>query len=55
MLAILDANLHLLDEDEKATLEQFRQHIDDLEALHIEGINEDASRFPADFAKILKD
>ena len=55
MLAILDANLHLLDDDEMATLEQFRQHIDDLEAFHIEGIYEDASRFPADFAKILKD
>lgn len=55
MLAILDANFHLLEDDEKATLEEFRQHIDDLEAFHIEGINEDASRFPADFVKILKD
>lgn len=54
MLAILDANRHLLDDDEMATLEQFRQHIDDLEAFHIEGIREDASRFPGDFAKILE-
>lgn len=55
MLAIIDANRHLLRDDEKTALEQFRQHIDDLEAFHIEGINEDASRFPGAFANILKD
>ena len=55
MLAILDANRHLLDSDEKATLEQFRQHIDDLEAFHIEGSKEDAARFPSEFSNILKD
>ncbi len=55
ILAILDANIHLLSNDEKEALEKFRQHIDDLEAFHIERINEDASRFPADFATILED
>lgn len=55
MLAVLDANRHLLGDDEKATLEQFRQHIDDLEAFHIEGSREDASRFPGEFPKILED
>jgi hypothetical protein len=55
MLAILDANRHLLDGDEKATLEQFRQHIDDLEAFHIEGNREDAARFPSELSKILGD
>jgi hypothetical protein len=55
MLAILDANRHLLNDGEKATLEQFRQHIDDLEAFHIEGSREDASRFPSEFSLILKD
>ena len=55
MLAILDANRHLLSDAEKETLELFRQHIDDLEAFHIEDTKEDASRFPADFAKILED
>ena len=55
MLAILDANLNLLRSDEREALEKFRQHIDDLEAFHIEGIGEDASRFPIDFAKILED
>ncbi|HNP31241.1 MAG TPA: hypothetical protein PKK23_19500 [Nitrospirales bacterium] len=55
MLAILDANRRLLGANEKATLEQFRQHIDDLEEFHIEGNREDASRFPAELAKILED
>lgn len=54
MLAILDSNRHLLDGNEKATLEQFRQHIDDLEAYHIEGNRADASRFPSEFPKILE-
>lgn len=55
MLAVLDANRHLLNGDEKVTLEQFRQHIDDLEAFHIEGSKEDASRFPSGLPKILED
>jgi hypothetical protein len=54
MLAILDANRALLRDDEKATLEQLRQHIDDLEAFHIEGLKQNASRFPGDFANIFK-
>jgi hypothetical protein len=53
-LAILDANRHLLEGGEKTTLEQFRQHINDLEAFHIEGIHEDASRFPIELSKILE-
>ncbi len=55
ILALLDANRHLMRSDEKATLEQFRQHIDDLEAFHIEGKREDASRFPGELSKILED
>jgi hypothetical protein len=55
ILAILDANRDLLNVNEKAALEQFRQHIDDLEAFHIEGNEEDASRFPGDLTKILED
>jgi len=54
VLAIIDANRHLLRDDEKVALEKFRQHIDDLEAFHIEGVKQDASRFPGDFAEILK-
>jgi hypothetical protein len=55
MLAILDANRHLLSRGEQVTVEQFRQHIDDLEAFHIEGNREDASLFPAELPKILED
>lgn len=54
MLAILDANRQLLSGDEKATLERFRQHIDDLEAFHIEGNRQDASRFPGELSEILE-
>lgn len=55
ILAILDANRNLLVSDEKGTLERFRQHVDDLEAFHVEGIRHDASQFPGQFAKILED
>jgi hypothetical protein len=55
VLAMLDANRRLLGGDERATLELFRQHINDLEAFHIEGVREDGSRFPAAMARILED
>jgi hypothetical protein len=54
ILAVLDANRHLLCDHEKATLERFRQHIDDLETFHIEGNRQDASRFPDKLAEILE-
>ena len=54
VLALLDANQHLLRGQETATVEVFRQHVDDLEARHIEGYNEDGARFPAEMASILK-
>lgn len=53
VLAVLDANRHLLRDVEKATVERFRQHIDDLEAFHIEGNRQDASRFPDQLSNIL--
>lgn len=52
VLAVIDANRHLLREDEMRTAELFRQHIDDLEAFHIEGNREDASRFPEGLSNI---
>lgn len=55
MLVILDINRDLLWDDEKAILEQFRQHVDDLEAFHIEVSREDASRFPGQMSEILED
>jgi len=54
ILAIVDTNRALLHQDERMPLEQFRQHIDDLEAFHIEGLKQDASRFPVAFANILE-
>lgn len=53
MLAILDANRHLLSDTERDTVELFRQHVNDLEAFHIEGRKENASRFPTALSKIL--
>ncbi len=55
VLAQLDANRALLRDDERAVVEDFRNHIDDLEALHIGGVHEDASRFPAAMQTILED
>ena len=54
LLGISDANRVLLRDDETAALEQFRQHVDDLEAFHIEELKQDASRFPGDFSNIFK-
>jgi hypothetical protein len=55
IIAQLDANRALLTKDEPGVVEAFRQHIDDLEAVHIEGRREDASRLPADMQNILED
>jgi hypothetical protein len=53
--AQLDANRHLLNVSELATLEKLRQHIDDLEARHIEGNRDGAAKFPAEMSTLLKD
>ncbi|MBR9874353.1 MAG: hypothetical protein GYB23_08810 [Vibrionaceae bacterium] len=55
VLSIVDANRHLLSDNEKITTEKFRQHIDDLEAFHIEEVRQDSSRFPGEMANIYKD
>jgi hypothetical protein len=55
VLAQLDANTHLLTASEQDAVELFRQHIDDLEARHIQGYREGASQFPAAILAILKD
>tara|TARA_R110001583_G_scaffold182122_1_gene339731 strand:- start:728 stop:1423 length:696 start_codon:yes stop_codon:yes gene_type:complete len=55
VLSIVDANRHLLSDYEKITTEKFRQHIDDLEAFHIEEVRQDSSRFPVEMANIYKD
>ncbi|MDF1821365.1 MAG: hypothetical protein P1U64_07330 [Alcanivoracaceae bacterium] len=53
IMAIIDLNRHLLSDEERVTLERFRQHVDDLEAFHIAGVREDASQFPASMKNIL--
>ena len=54
VLAQLDANKALLKGGEPRVVEDFRQHIDDLEAVHIAGEREDATRFPAAMQTILE-
>lgn len=54
VLAILDANRHLATASGKVDLELFRQHVDDLQAFHIEGVLQDGTRFPEGFAKIME-
>lgn len=53
ILAVVDANSHHLNVNERKTLEAFRQHIDDLEAKHIGDSGDVASRFPKDMSDIL--
>ena len=53
VLAYLDANVHLLTFDEFAVLEAFRQHVDDLEARHLEGYDEGGRTFPEGMGVIL--
>lgn len=55
LLSILDSNRDLLREDEKKTLELFRQHIDDLEAFHVAGIRQNGSFYPGVMSNIFKD
>lgn len=49
LLAIVDANRGHLSADELITVEAFRQHVDDLEAKHVAGSADPASRFPLAF------
>jgi len=55
VLSFVDANRHLLSDSEKSINELFRQHIDDLEAFHIEDVRQDSSRFPVEMTHIYKD
>lgn len=48
ILAVLDANRHLLTEEETTTVERLRHHIDDLTARHVFDIREPhRARFPS--------
>lgn len=54
ILAHLDANRRHLHAHELPTLESFRQHVDDLEAKHVGGALDVASRFPSNMNHILR-
>jgi hypothetical protein len=54
ILAVLDANRRHLKGEELMTLEQFRLHVDDLEARHLEkGLTTVGRRFPEGMQVIL--
>jgi hypothetical protein len=53
ILRILDRNRMHLNADELRLLESFRQHVDDFEAKHLEGISCSGIRFPSDMESIL--
>jgi hypothetical protein len=54
ILSILDANRRHLRDQEQVTLEQFRQHVDDMEARHLgEGMTTPGRRFPDGMPAIL--
>lgn len=55
ILSICDANIHLLNEIERTSLIHFRQHVDDFEAKHLAGVEENGRRFPESFGDIFKD
>ena len=51
---VLDRNRRQLRDDELHTLEIFRQHVDDFEAKHIEGVSSSGTRFPNELTEILR-
>jgi hypothetical protein len=53
ILRILDRNRAHLRSDEASILERFRQHVDDFEGKHLEGISSSGLPFPSDMGKIL--
>lgn len=55
ILGICDANMHLLNKSERTSLMQFHQHVDDFEAKHLAGAEENGRRFPESFETIFKD
>ena len=54
ILRVLDRNRRQLRDDELRTLEIFRQHVDDFEAKHIEGVSSSGTRFPNELTEILR-
>lgn len=52
ILAICSTNMQLLNDCEKTLLTQFHQHVDDFEAKHLAGVEENGRQFPEGFAEI---
>lgn len=56
ILVLMDRNRDLMNEAERRTLEEFRQHVDDLTVRHFtEFANADQRRFPPNMAKMMRD
>jgi hypothetical protein len=53
ILRILERNRAHLRSDEESILERFRQHVDDFEAKHLEGVSSSGMAFPIEMEKIL--
>jgi len=53
ILIICDANTTHMTAEERRLLHSFRQHVDDFEAKHLGGAEENGSQFPAGFDRIL--
>ena len=52
ILDVCSANMQLLNDGEKALFTQFRQHVDDFEAKHLAGVEENGRQFPEGFAEV---
>lgn len=56
ILVLMDRNQDLMNETERRTLEEFRQHVDDLTVRHFtEFASADQRRFPPGMAKMMRD
>lgn len=52
ILGLCDANITYLTDQERSLLNSFRQHVDDFEAKHLGGIEQNGGQFPQDFDKL---
>jgi hypothetical protein len=52
ILRLCDANRQHLTSEEYVLVEQFRQHVDDFEAKHLAGVEENGRQFPDGFEKV---
>lgn len=55
ILKLLTENIHLLNENELKTFHQYKQHVDDFYAKHMDNCNVNGLQFPIDIIDILSD